>query len=205
MAFNCQYQDYPQVSPGGQADVPPQEPTSEATVEPKSNKKLIFIAVGLVLLVVICFVFFFYTGANVQSNEDEILKNYSGEWLENTTETAEKNVQSAMDAAIKARQMVQITTVYQCSSDICFELKSSASNTAAILMNDTDYYINGASKTIISWDGGLSGDSCDNLTSISPNQRCFGKVNNVKCLNGDVLKVVMVWGQSSEKKISMCS
>jgi len=154
-----------------------------------SNKKGIspVIATILMVMITVVLVAFRYT------------------WLQGTMSTATKNTDTAMDAATKARQSVQITTAYQCGDGICFEIKASAANTNAIPMNGTTYYINDAPQNMVAWQGGIGGSSCTTVTTLAPGARCFGNLTlGTQCNLGDMMKVSLSWGSEAVKAISQC-
>lgn len=105
------------------------------------------------------------------------------------TKEGQESVASQIEQYEKSQQGVFIPTVYQYSSDICFQVKASKDNKYNLNPKKFSYFINGNTRNIVAWDGGVNGESCSSITSLEPGNSCFGKIKDYSCSEGDMFKV----------------
>jgi len=126
-------------------------------------------------------------------------------WLQGTMMEATKNTDDAINQATMMRQGIDITTAYQCGSDICFEIKAASTNTLPIDPSGAQYWVHDTLEEISLWDGGISGGSCTAIIGLVPGQRCYGKILNLECIKDSELKVSLASGYESSKVITGCN
>jgi flagellin-like protein len=137
-----------------------------------------------------------------------VLVAFSFTWFQNMQSGIQQQTGNSMSQVDKSRQTIDISTVYQCGSDICFAIRATSSNTYSIPLNGTSYMINGVPKSASSWDGspGLSGGSpCTTVSTLVAGGICYGKILSTTCVAGDIFKVATSWGPDSQKSIDKCS
>jgi flagellin-like protein len=134
-----------------------------------------------------------------------VLVAFSFSWFQNMQSGIQQQTGNSMSQLEKSKQTIDLPTVYQCGSDICFAIRATSSNTYSIPLNGTTYLINGVPKTASTWNGDISGNSCTEITTLVAGGVCYGKIQSTTCAGGDVLKVSSAWGTESQKSIDKCS
>lgn len=160
----------------------------------QGNRKWIFVIVGLVLLTIVFYMAFSRYG-----------EEYFGNRLHNMTGDSQEQTKKTLSEIEMANQKIYIPTVFQCGLDICFEVKADATNQISIDMNHTQYFINDTLRKIAYWDGGISGDSCNTISTLAPGRACFGKITEVTCTSRDFFRVSLQDKFQDVKQIMGCT
>jgi flagellin-like protein len=134
-----------------------------------------------------------------------VLVAFSFSWFQNMQSGIQQQTGNSMSQLEKSKQTIDIPTVFQCGSDICFVIRASSSNTYGIPLNGTSYLINGVPKTASTWDGDISGSPCTSVSTLVAGGLCYGKISGATCVAGDIFKVSTSWGTDSQKSIDKCS
>jgi flagellin-like protein len=135
-----------------------------------------------------------------------VLVAFSYSWLQNTVTGTQEQTGNVLSQADKMNQKVDIPTIYQCGADICFQLKAYTTNSYSVEMNSTSYYLHNVPKSVVAWDGGVSGASCTTTNLLAPGGSCYGKIAATTCqLSQNDFKVSLAWGATSTKSISGCN